>query len=396
MSLLEKVKKQIHACKGCSSCREWNWSNPELPGFEEGATKTGYEYICPIIPYTAGFESDTPRGKIHLMKGVLECALEPSDEMVRKFYECSQCGNCTEHCPLTRQGKMDPAELIRIMRSYLQDQGFEPPRGIKHLQDRDPQNRSLEEWPPEEYLSESSTVFFPGCEINYSADYTNPEIAVDFLELMKKAGIPIAALKQSFCCGYKLLSTGKEVAARKLAEINVSLLKGRRVETLVTTCAGCYDAFKNVYPDLLGEPLGFKVIHALELVEETVKQGKLKLKTYDKAVTYHDTCSLGRKNRIFEPPRNILKSIPGVTLVEMEQNRENSWCCGAGGGVKSAYDELAVSIGEDRIRQAVEAGGEVVVTSCPTCVWNLGDAAQKTGGEIKVLDLISLINSLSV
>ena len=95
MSLLDMVKKQIHACKGCSSCREWNWSDPKLPGFEEGTTKTGYEYICPIIPYTAGFESDTPRGKIHIMKGVLEGALEPTPEMVQKFYECTQCGNCT-------------------------------------------------------------------------------------------------------------------------------------------------------------------------------------------------------------------------------------------------------------------------------------------------------------
>jgi Fe-S oxidoreductase len=394
MSLLERVKKQIHACKGCSSCREWNWSDPKLPGFEEGTTKTGYEYICPIIPFTAGFESDTPRGKIRVMKGVLEGVLMPNEEMVRKLYECSQCGNCTEHCPLTRQGKMDPAGLIRVMRSYLQSKGYEPPSGIKYLDKREPRNRRLENWLPDGLISESNVVFFPGCNINCSVYYQNPEIALDFLELMKKADIPIAALKEGFCCGYELHSTGQDEVAKKLAETNVRLLKEMGAETLVTTCAGCYDAFKNVYQELLGRPLGFRVIHALHMIEEAMKEGKLKLRKYDKALTYHDTCDLGRKNGIYDTPRKILESIPELNFFEMEQNRENSWCCGAGGGVKSAYNDLAISVGEVRVYQAIEVGAEVILTSCPTCVWNLRDAAQHIGSRIEVLDLVSLINSL--
>ncbi|MFW9835492.1 MAG: (Fe-S)-binding protein, partial [Candidatus Thorarchaeota archaeon] len=363
---------------------------------EEDATKTGYEYICPVIPYTAGFESDTPRGKIHLMKGVLEGALEPTDEMVRKFYECTQCGNCTEHCPLTRQGKMDPAELIRVMRSYLQSQGYEPPGGIKYLEHREPRNRRIgEDWVPEGMLSESSLVYFPGCSINCSVYYQNPEIAGDFLELMKKAGTPIDALKEGFCCGYELYITGQMEAARRHAETNVRLLNELCIETLVTTCAGCYDAFKHVYPELLGRPLGFRVVHALHLVEEAVVEGKLKLHEYPKTVTYHDTCDLGRKNGIYDPPRKILESVPEINLVEMEQNHENSWCCGAGGGVKSAYNDLAVSIGEERVNQAMDAGADVIVTSCPTCIWNLKDSAESTGCKVEVLDLLSLVNSLT-
>lgn len=397
MDLLEQVKKQIHACKGCSSCREWNWSDPRLPGFEEGITKIGHEYICPIIPYTAGFESDTPRGKIHIMKGVLEGVLEPSEEMVRKYYECTQCGNCTEHCPLTRQEKMNPAKLIRVMRAHLQSQGYNPPKGIKYLDKRTPRNRRLpEDWLPEKHLSEeSSIVFFPGCAINCSVYYQDPEIARDFLALMKKAGIELSAIKNGWCCGYELHNTGQDEAARKLAEINVKLINEMGAETLVTTCAGCYDAFHNLYPELLDEPIGFRVIHSVHLVEEVIAQKKLKLKEYPKKVTYHDTCDLGRKNRIFDSPRNILETIPGLTLVEMEQNRENSWCCGAGGGVKSAYNDLALDIGQERIKQALDTGAEVIVTSCPTCVWNMREAADKNQSCVKVLDLISLINSLS-
>ncbi len=397
MDLLEQVKKQIHACKGCSSCREWNWSDPRLPGFEEGVTKTGHEFICPIIPYTAGFESDTPRGKINIMKGVLEGVLEPSDEMVRKYYECTQCGNCTEHCPLTRQEKMDPAKLMRVMRAHLQSQGYEPPKGIKYLDKRTPRNRKLpEDWLPEEYLTEGAkTVYFPGCGISCSVYYQDSEIARDFLELMNKAGTKISALEHGFCCGYQLHTTGQDEAARRHAEANVRLVKEMDAETLVTTCAGCYDAFRNVYPELLGKPLGFEVIHSLQLIEEAVTQNRLKLKEHTGKVTYHDTCDLGRKNRVFDVPRNILEAIPGITLVEMEQNRENSWCCGAGGGVKSAYNDLALDIGQERIIQAVDVGAEALVTSCPTCVWNLRESADKIQSGVKVLDLVSLVNSLS-
>lgn len=395
LNLLERVKRQIHACKGCSSCREWSWSDPRLPGFVDGSTKTGFEHICPVYPYTDGFESDTVRGKMRIMKGVLEETIQPNEEMVRKFFECTQCSNCTEHCPMTRQNKLDPAELIRMMRVHLQEEGFKPPQGIKYEVPHGPHSRRLpEDWIKPELLSSTSgLVYFPGCVISCSVYYQTPEIARDFLGLTTKLDVDINVITDGWCCGYQQYLTGQTPVAKELARRNIEGLRKMGAKTLVATCAGCYHMFKNVYPEIVGEPLGFEVLHSVEFMERLLDKGELAFRhRLEKRVAYHDTCDLGRKHGIYEAPRRILRAIPGLDLVEMEQNRENSWCCGGGGGVKSAYNGLAFGMGSDRIRQAEEVGAEMIVTSCPTCVWNLRESAENAASAVKIVDLVTLVN----
>jgi Fe-S oxidoreductase len=134
------------------------------------------------------------------------------------------------------------------------------------------------------------------------------------------------------------------------------------------------------------------VYHFTQYVSKLIKEKKLKFTKEIKAkVTYHDPCHLGRHGGVFEEPREVLKKVPGIELVEMPRNRMGSRCCGAGGGFKSAYNDLAVNIAAERVKEAVATGADILVTTCPFCVVNLQAGAKQIGANIKVLDISELL-----
>jgi len=178
--------------------------------------------------------------------------------------------------------------------------------------------------------------------------------------------------------------------AEELARHNMEAFKASEAKQVVTHCAGCYRTLKLDYPERLGE-LSFEVVNAIEVIRDLINDGKLKFKKAELKATYHDPCHLGRHAGIYDAPREVVKAIPGVELVEMKRTREASWCCGAGGGVKSGFSELAVDIAKDRIREAEETEAEYLVTACPFCVRNLKDAAEALDSRIRVKDILELI-----
>ncbi|MDO5811225.1 MAG: (Fe-S)-binding protein [Methanobrevibacter sp.] len=212
-------------------------------------------------------------------------------------------------------------------------------------------------------------LYFRGC----TAREKQTDISKATEKLLSLAGVDYHVLEDEKCCGSVLLRTGFEKEAKEQIEKNTEILKD---EKIITSCAGCYKTLKEDYD-------GLDVIHISQLLDELIKEGKLNFEKSDLNVTYHDSCHLGRQMKVFDEPRNAIESV--ANIVEMENSREESLCCGAGGGVKSAYPEIANQMAKSRLAQAKETDCETLVVSCPFCKLNLEN------DEIEVLDLTEFL-----
>ena len=212
-------------------------------------------------------------------------------------------------------------------------------------------------------------LYFRGC----TAREKETSIQKATEKLLDIAGVDYHILEDEKCCGSVLLRTGFFKEAQRQIEKNTEVLKG---EKIITSCAGCYKTLKEDYE-------GLDVIHISQLLDELIRDGKLNLEKGELDVTYHDSCHLARHMEVFDEPRNVIGAL--ANLVEMENNRENSLCCGAGGGVKSAYPEIATQMAKARINQAKETGCKTLVTACPFCKLNLSN------DEIEVIDLTEFL-----
>ena len=191
--------------------------------------------------------------------------------------------------------------------------------------------------------------------------------------LLDLAGVDYHVLEDEMCCGSVLLRTGFVDEASAQIEKNAQVLKDERI---ITSCAGCYKTLKEDYD-------GLDVIHISQLLDQLIKEGRLDFRKSDLNVTYHDSCHLGRHMEVFDEPRSVIESV--ADIVEMENNREDSLCCGAGGGVKSAYPEIASQMAKSRIKQARQTDCMTLVTSCPFCKLNLENDG------LEVLDLTEFL-----
>ncbi|WP_288266814.1 (Fe-S)-binding protein [uncultured Methanobrevibacter sp.] len=212
-------------------------------------------------------------------------------------------------------------------------------------------------------------LYFRGC----TAREKETSIQKATEKLLDIAGVDYHILEDEKCCGSVLLRTGFFNEAQRQIKKNTEVLKG---EKIITSCAGCYKTLKDDYE-------GLDVIHISQLLDELIRDGKLNLEKGELDVTYHDSCHLARHMEVFDEPRNVIGAL--ANLVEMENNRENSLCCGAGGGVKSAYPEIATQMAKTRIGQAMDTGCKTLVTACPFCKLNLSN------DELEVLDLTEFL-----
>jgi Fe-S oxidoreductase len=162
---------------------------------------------------------------------------------------------------------------------------------------------------------------------------------------------------------------------------------------LVATCSSCYHTWIHIYPELNEgcADFGFQVQHASEFLAELIEAGRIKMGELPWVVTYHDPCDLGRKSGIYEPPRDIIRSIPGMELREMPNNREDTMCCGGGGDVAMMEADVTEHIAERRLAQAVDTGAKAIISSCQQCKRTLLQAARKTKTRIRVLDVTELV-----
>lgn len=237
---------------------------------------------------------------------------------------------------------------------------------------------------------EVELLFWVGCAGSF--DDRNKKVATSLVKILKALGVKFSILgTEEGCCGDSARRLGNEYLYQTLVQTNIEVLKGYEVKRILTMCPHCFNTLKNEYPQFGGH---YEVMHYTQFLAAALRQGRLKLnKPIEKILTYHDSCYLGRANEVYEEPRQILKSIPGLQLVEMERNHLFSFCCGAGGGRMWMEEKLGRRINQMRTDQALHTGASLVATACPYCLTMIGDGIKENELEEKMAayDITELI-----
>jgi heterodisulfide reductase subunit D len=358
--------------------------------------RCGYcQAACPIYDVLRR-EPMTARGRIQLLRAVSDGRLPLSDTVSRLVYNCTDCQSCLVSCP----GGVHTNEIFGAARKLLAESDHMP-ESLVELERRVRSSHNISDEPAESRLlwaenlearpeglvgkASAEVVLFTGCvSALFPMAYG---ILQDLVEILQATGVDFTTLGgEEWCCGYPLLSAGLPVS--DLVDHNLESVRALGAETLVTTCPSCYHMWKHEYaPDFV------QVKHSTEFLAELVDAGKVPLQNLEMRVTYHDPCDLGRKSAVYDPPRRIIQAIPGVELVEMEDNRDTALCCGGGGNLESLSPDLSRAVARRRLEQAQEAGAQVIVSACQQCERTLTMAARREKIRIKVMDVVQLLRA---
>ena len=375
-------KDIIHRCFRCGYCK---------------FTHDYSDFNCPSYKKFR-FETYSTGGRLWLAFGVINGDIEWSKGLANVLYACPTCGNCMENCRFEKFNFM-LVDFIEAARAVANENGF-CPENQKFLLERTTdksyfnpyaeKNSDNEELKKEHDLpDEAEWVYFIGCTSNYR----QKDLRDATLRFLKKAGIDFT-LFDEHCCTSPLIRTGQLSPVNDFMNYNIQKIKEVGAKKVITSCAGCYRTLKNDFTKH-GADHDLEIYHTSELILQLLKEEKLKFTSeFNKKVTYHDPCHLGRHSGLYEEPREVYKKIPGLSLVEMKRNRENAWCCGAGGGVKIGYPDWSIEISKERLEEAKETGAKIVSSTCPFCRTNLSDANKAFDMGFEVLDLVEIIDQL--
>jgi Fe-S oxidoreductase len=297
------------------------------------------------------------------------------------IWRCTTCGNCPAQCP---RG-VKQIELGVSLRRIASEYGVFPEsvRAVRSARGSlatqgNPLNEAREkraDWasalPVKPYAEGMDVLYFVGCYFSY--DPRMKKIAVATANLLNRAGVDFGILgTRENCCGESIRKTGGEDVFKSLARENIKTFIDNGVKKILVSSPHCYHTFKNEYPEFM---VNFDVVHISQFLFELIHAGRLELTgEYGKRVTYHDPCYLGRHNGIYDEPREVLKKVPGLELVEMADSRKDSLCCGGGGGRIWMDTPRSERFSDLRLEQAVEAGAGVLATSCPYCITNFEES----------------------
>ncbi|MCQ6275369.1 4Fe-4S dicluster domain-containing protein [Bacillus sp. V3B] len=324
------------------------------------------------------------------------------------IWACTTCRNCEDQCPVMNEhvdkiidlrrylvlteGKMN-SDAQRAM-TNIERQGN--PWGINRKERANWRDALIEEVtiPTAKELKKAGEefdyLFFVGSMGSY--DNRSQKITQSFTQLLNKAGLKVAILgNEEKNSGDTPRRLGNEFLFQELATSNIETFKKYDVKKIVTVDPHAFNTLKNEYPEF---GLEAEVYHHTELLEKLIKEGKLTPKNkVDEVITYHDSCYLGRYNKVYDAPREILKSIPGVKLVEPERNRENSMCCGAGGGRMWMEEDKGTRINLARTEQLLETNATMISTGCPYCLTMISDGtkAKEVDGQVQTLDVVEIL-----
>jgi heterodisulfide reductase subunit D len=392
---LEDYREMAWGDARCNWCmNQWGWN----------VKSSKYSEICPEFRYTRNF-GYSAMGKFHIIRALLEGDFDATDseELLKICYTCTSCGACEMNC--LRLNEKEPLKAAEALKAYLVEKGLAPLpphkellKSIKNYDNPWMQPRTKRrDWTkgldlPDFEKGACEYLFFAGCTPAFDP-LVQHEI-INTVKIFKKAGVSVGILgDKEICCGSPAIRIGDRTTFFDLVKRNIETFKQAGVKKIITHCAGCHHTLKYDFPEVPGMPaIDYEVLHVTQVLEKLVADGTVKFtKKVPMTVTWHDPCHIGRHCGIYEEPRNILKAIPGLRLIEMERIKDQSWCCGAGAGVRTAFPEHSFRISAERIEEAKATGAEAIATCCPYCEQSLSDPIKRNNEKIKLYDLTDLM-----
>jgi len=331
---------------------------------------------------------------------IKQSVLDPDGGLVQspEIWACLSCGACSERCP----AEIDFPEFISAHRQEARKAGNFPQeshhgilQAVAGLQTRDLKQQRIQ-WAHEAgaFGDSGEYFYFVGClpffDVTFRYLNLSPlETARSVLTLLNKMGIEPVISNHERCCGHDALWCGDHTTFHKLAGWNLEVIKSSGAKTVLFSCPEGYVTFKKYYPKYFGK-LPFEVLHMTEfLTRELPDAGLIFQPSAAGPITYHDPCRLGRLAGIYEPPRQLLESLPNTDLVEMERNRQNALCCGTSAWMECSSYSKAIQV--ERMQEAVQTGAQTLITACPKCQIHLTCAQSGTLSDLKVIDLYTYL-----
>jgi heterodisulfide reductase subunit D len=385
-ALSPKQLVEIEACTRCGECLKY----------------------CPVYAQRNEEEID-PRGKIQAFKSFIRSQYglwakifgpkKLDEEKLKKFsemvYRCTLCGECSVSCPVS----IDAKHLWTALRETLVEMGHFP-EAAKRMkanvlqahnvsgdenEERTEWLEFLDELPDHQYKKEKAEVaFFVGCVASFFP--LVQKIPLAFVEILNKTEVDFTLLGgEEWCCGFPLIGAGMKKEAEVLIQHNLEMVKEKGAKSVVFACPSCYHTWMEEYKT------DIEIFHSTQFIKKLIDEGKITFKEKKIKVTYHDPCDLGRASGVYEAPREILRSIPGVELIEMENNREQCKCCGGGGNLEMVDPDLSAALAQEKINQIQATGADTVITACQQCVRTILTTARRKEIPINAMDITEFV-----
>ena len=324
----------------------------------------------------------------------------PSEEQWRHFSDtvflCTLCGNCQEVCPVGIHLK----DLWLSLRQDLVNSDFYPKK-VEMIRDNleeshnvfaeDNEERAdwvedLREAPDHGYVKDQAeVVYFTGCVAAYFP--LAQKIPTALAEIMEVSGVDFTLLgEEEWCCGFPLLGAGLKGMLQESIDHNIAAVREKGARKIIFACPSCYQMWREYYPH------DYEITHVSQFLMSLINENRVPLKDLPLTVTYHDPCDLGRGARVFDEPREVIRSIPGIKLIELPRNRENCQCCGGGGNLEMIDANLSGEIARQKIDEVLGTGAQAVITSCQQCVRTMTANVRRNKLPIEVMDITQLIH----
>ncbi|HEX8948929.1 MAG TPA: (Fe-S)-binding protein [Dissulfurispiraceae bacterium] len=381
-----KQLMELDACTRCGECLKY-CPVQDVRGNPAISPPEKIRMFREFIKATEGL-----KGKF-LGAGEIDRAL--LEEFTRAVYECTTCGACSRNCSVgIFTQRLWPALRREMVRRGLGPIGPQAkiPEVIRNT--GNPYDKPAEErfspWVPDVKVAERAELaYYAGCTGAYEAQ---PMVRGDVL-VLNAIGEPFTMLppEEEVCCGFPLFITGQHELLEDLVKRLVNAYKAKGVRTLLCSCPCCVNMMARDWPLLYGDSLPFRIRHITQFVSDALYSGKLKVKRELKErIIYHDPCYLSRGVGIIEEPRAVLRSIPGIKLLEFNRHGADSRCCGAGGAARKVFHENATAIGRLTINEAVDKKADRLILSCPACYSKVNEAMQGNEKQIIITDIMEL------
>ena len=380
---------QLFETEACTNCRVCADVCPAVTASGDGKVSAVYRlsHLRDALKRQRGL-----LGKILKRKG-------PSKEELARYgdtvFRCTLSGNCQEVCPvgihlkdlwlnlrqdLVREGSFP--KKIDMIRGNLDES-----RNV-FAEDNDERADWVEDMrnaPKNGFIKKrAEVVYFTGCVAAYFP--LAQKIPMALAEILQTAQVDFTLLGgDEWCCGFPLLGAGLMEMFSEFREHNIGAVKAKGASRVVFACPSCFQMWREHYDS------GIDISHASQFLEELVSRGAIPFKDTKLTVTYHDPCDLGRGARVFDAPREVIRSIPGVKLVELPRNRENCQCCGGGGNLEMIDPQLSADIAKRKIEEVMSTGAQAVVTSCQQCVRTMTTYVKRNKVPLEVMDITQLL-----